>query len=106
MDSSKDKVKLKEFIKNIQMQFAPCKILLFGSRARKDYWNQSDYDIIIVSGKFIDMHWLVRISAILRYWDLPFDLDVLPYTPEEFEHKKRHSSFIRSIVEKSKMITE
>lgn len=34
------------------------------------------------------MHFLERLAALFELWDYDFDLDVLAYTPEEFEEKR------------------
>jgi predicted nucleotidyltransferase len=87
--------KVKRFIKKLDADFRPVKIILFGSKARGDDWKRSDYDFIIVSPTFAGMHWLDRISRVIRLWESTSDIDVLPYTPEEFEDKKKNSSIVR-----------
>ncbi|MFB6226647.1 MAG: nucleotidyltransferase domain-containing protein [Candidatus Paceibacteria bacterium] len=100
----REKHKLDEFFKNIKKNFLNCKILLFGSRARNEEWKTSDYDLIIVSDYFKGIHWLKRISLVMSYWELDRDLDILPYTYEEFEHKLKESSFVKEIVSHSREI--
>ena len=87
---------IEKFVNKLKLELNPEKIILFGSRARGDEWKRSDYDFIVVSSKFKDMHWLKRISKIVRLWDVIADIDVLPYTPKEFEDKKKNSSVVRS----------
>ncbi len=102
-----DKLSLKEiepFIEKVKTEFNPEKIILFGSRATGTDWKRSDYDFIFVSSKFRGMHWLKRISNIVGFWNLLTDIDVLPYTPEEFEDKKKNSSMIRKAVREGKRI--
>ncbi len=101
MDLSENR-KLRIFLAKIKKNFGPCKVFLFGSRAKGESWRQSDYDMIIVSEKFKEMHWLTRIRNIMKYWDLEHNLDVLPYSFEEFEFKKKEFSFMREILKKSK----
>lgn len=86
------------FIKTVKAKFKPSKIILFGSRARGTAWNYSDYDFIIISESFEHMHWLDRISAIVRHWDSDKPIDVLPYTAKEFKRKEKESSLIREAV--------
>ena len=87
---------IKGFLNKLKLKFNPENIILFGGRANGDGWRMSDYNFIIVSSKFKDMHWLKRISKIVRLWDVIADIDVLPYTPKEFEDKKKNSSVVRS----------
>lgn len=102
-----DKKQFKEidrFVSKVKIEFAPKKIILFGSRARGDDWTTSDYDFIIVSSKFEGMHWLNRISKITKLWDSLSDIDVLPYTPKEFQNKSKNSSTVRKALKEGKLI--
>ena len=79
-------------------------MLLFGSRARGDHLLHSDYDFIIVSDRFANMRWLHRIFSIVKLWEADESIDVLPYTPEEFEDKKINASVVRSAMKDAKLI--
>ena len=96
MDSKKIDKKLEPFLKKLEKKFQPDTVILFGSRAQGTAWKQSDYDFIVISTLFKEMHWLDRISQIVQLWDLPYDIDVLPYTPQEFSKKKKESSVVRT----------
>jgi len=89
---------VKEFVVKLKREFNPEKIILFGSRAKGSEWKRSDYDFIIVSSKFKGMHWLDRISKLTKLWGALTDIDILPYTPEEFAAKKKNSSTVRVAV--------
>ncbi|MFH0875500.1 MAG: nucleotidyltransferase domain-containing protein [archaeon] len=102
MDKSKNEVD--DFVGKIKNKFTPQEIILFGSRAKKTSFAYSDYDFIIVSEKFKGMHWLERISKIIKFWKLPYDIDVLAYTPEEYEDKKINSSTIRTALKEKYLI--
>jgi predicted nucleotidyltransferase len=95
---------LKPVLRRLKKELSPEKILLFGSRARHEDWKRSDYDFIIVSDSFKGMHWLERIAKVVRLWDLPVDIDVLPYTLEEFEDKSVNSSTVRSALKDGKIL--
>ena len=90
----------KQFVKKIHSAFKPATIIFFGSRAAGDSWTYSDYDFIIVSEKFTNVHWLDRISPVVHHWDSDRPVDVLPYTSTEFKQKKKDSSFIQEVVKK------
>lgn len=77
------------FVAAIVEKYSPEKILLFGSRARGDNLVDSDVDILIVSKKFEGINWLERIRDASIFWDGMVRLDVICYTPPEFEEKKR-----------------
>jgi predicted nucleotidyltransferase len=89
-----------DFVNKVKLRFNPTKVILFGSRARGDAWNYSDYDFIVVSDKFERVHWLKRISRLVKCWSSDRDIDVLPYTSKEFEDKKKTSSMIKEAVQK------
>lgn len=74
-------------------------MILFGSRSRDEHLKQSDYDLIIVSKKFKGVHFLERIYQLLELWDFDTDVDLLPYTPEEFEEKRRQIGIVKQAVE-------
>ena len=87
---------VKAFAKRLQADLAPERVILFGSRARGDDWKRSDYDFIIVSEQFEGMHWLDRISRVVRLWESLSDIDALPYTPQEFKLKAKSSSVVKT----------
>ena len=93
-----------EFICKIKKKFNPQKIILFGSRARGEHLEGSDYDIIIVSEAFKGMSFLRRLEMVYEFWDGERRMDVLCYTPEEFEKKKRQLSIVKKAVEEGKML--
>jgi len=69
--------------------------MLFGSRARGDYLEDSDFDLLIVSpdfkGKIVE-----RVSGLYDYWDYyPLEIEPLCYTPEEFEKMKKRIGIVQ-----------
>jgi len=88
---------IEDFLKSLRSVYAPEKIIIFGSRARGDNLVRSDYDIVVVSRKFENAHFLERISNLLELWD--YDIDILPYTPKEFEQKKKEIGIVAEVVE-------
>lgn len=79
---------IRDFVQKVRAEFVPKTILLFGSRAGKDYLKTSDYDLLIVSEKFRGVHYLKRLESLYDLWDYDIRADILAYTPEEFEKKK------------------
>ena len=93
-----DKI-VREFVKRVKGGFGAEKIIFFGSRARGDHLATSDYDFIVVSGRFRGIHFLSRPAAVYRaVLDLPASFDIICYTPEEFERKKRQLGMVREAV--------
>ena len=84
------------------------KLVFFGSRARGDSLKESDYDIIVVSKKFEGIPFTERIKNVLKLlWEhgITEDVDVICYTPEEFEKKKKQLGIV-SIAIKEGIILE
>lgn len=89
---------IKDYIKNVKKTFKISKVILFGSRVREDYFLNSDVDLIIVSPDFKDISFRKRIGDLLEWWNEEIDLEVIAYTPEEFERKKRQIGIVRQAV--------
>lgn len=61
-------------------------ILLFGSRARQTYRDDSDYDLLVISESFKEMDTWDRLMLLGEARSDIFDpLEILGQTPEEFE---------------------
>lgn len=85
---------IREFLIRVEQKFKPEKVILFGSRARGDHLKDSDYDIIVVSRLFQGYSFLDRLAMLYELWDGHLHLDILAYTPEEFEQKKAESGIV------------
>ena len=86
------------FVHKIKLKFKPATIILFGSRATGNAKEYSDYDFIIISDAFKNTHWLERISQIVPFWDSDRSIDILPYTKQEFNRKKKQSSVVQQAI--------
>jgi predicted nucleotidyltransferase len=74
------------------------------SRARAKADEASDVDLIIVyrtTKRFLD-----RLEELYSLWDLPIAVDILAYTPEEFEEMKTRSSLVADAIEHGRIILE
>lgn len=79
-------------------------IMLFGSLARGDISRTSDIDMIIVKGtkkRFLD-----RLDEVYSALVPNVALDVLVYTPEEFEAMKGRSALVINAVKEGKILYE
>jgi len=75
--------------------------LIFGSRVRGDWLVGSDLDLILVSRDFSGVRFGHRIAEVQRYrihWNEPFSLDLICYTPEEFERKSKQIGMVQDAV--------
>ena len=92
---------LKKIIEKLKKDKSIRLILLFGSLARGDVGSESDIDLIVVKEtkkKFLD-----RLDEF--YEDANIAMDVLVYTPEEFESIKNRS-FIKRASKEGVMLYE
>ncbi|MFH1751469.1 MAG: nucleotidyltransferase, partial [archaeon] len=56
------------------------------------------YDFLIVSRDFEKVHFLDRISLVLKKTMPDFGIDVLCYTPKEFEKKSKQLCIVQTAV--------
>ena len=80
-------------------RFQPSKVLVFGSRARGDALQDSDLDVLIVAESFRGTRWLDRPVRVYEDCDIRFGVELLCYTPDEFERKRRELGTVRTAVE-------
>ncbi len=86
---------LREFIKKVKAKYQDSRIILFGSRARDEHLEGSDYDFIIISEKFSGIGFADRIEQIQSLWANHADVEPLCYTPEEFDEKKMEIGIVK-----------
>lgn len=96
---------IRKYLDKIKKAYNPQQIWLWGSRAYGTPHEYSDIDLIVVSEAFAGERFIRRMPAFLRKLGLITDtsvevVDVLCYTPEEFERKKSQISIVRSAVNK------
>ena len=83
----------------------PEKIILFGSLCSGDLGEWSDLDLVIV--KETQSPFLDRIRQVLELLRPQVGLDVLVYTPDEFERLSRERAFVRQeILGKGRVVYE
>ena len=95
--------KLAEFVRDhlptLRDQLASLRVIAFGSRVRGDALSTSDLDLILVSPWFASVPFLRRAATILELLDYPGGLELLCYTPEEFEQKRHELGTVRVALE-------
>ncbi|MDR7414949.1 MAG: nucleotidyltransferase domain-containing protein [Armatimonadota bacterium] len=91
--------RLRRFLHRVHERFPLERVLLFGSRARGDELETSDYDLLLVSEAFRALTWRERLRQIMDLWDLEVDLQPLCYTPEEFVRKRQELCVVAEAVE-------
>lgn len=80
------------------------KALLFGSAARGDVIGTSDIDLILI--KETDKRFIDRVEEALLALEPAVDLDVLVYTPAEFEDLLESSPFVQAAVRDGRVLYE
>src|SRR3989344_6197064 len=89
MGGKTDKQIIAAFAHKVKKDFSDARIILFGSRAKGEALEESDYDFIIVSKKFEGTNFFTRMEKMYDYWNERQQLESLCYTPEEFEEKAK-----------------
>jgi predicted nucleotidyltransferase len=84
---------IREVINTIIAGYQPSKIILFGSYAKGTANASSDVDLLIV--KTTDESKYQRASSVRHLFNpQPCAMDILVYTPEEYEHLMQFKSLI------------
>lgn len=94
---------LLRYVDLLVRHYKPQRILLFGSLATGNVHEYSDIDLIVI--KKTNKRFLERLAEVLMLLDPHEALDVLVYTPEEFETLCRERPFFQEeIVKKAQVI--
>ena len=95
--------KLAQFVRDhlptLRDRLAPLRVIAFGSRVRGDALSTSDLDLVLVSSRFESVPFLRRAATVLELLDYPGGLELLCYTPEEFEERRQELGIVRVAVE-------
>ncbi len=97
---------LNKIVNIIVNEIKPDKIFLFGSRARGDYVEESDYDLCIIKKGVEHRRKLAqRIYRLLYGSGVP--VDIIVETPENFDRLKDYPSLIyKEIAKNGKLLYE
>jgi predicted nucleotidyltransferase len=93
---------IKTLLKKVNKKYKLEKAILFGSRARDDWLLTSDVDLMLVSEQFKNIPFTERMSEILIFWKNSLDLEVICYTKEEFEKKKKQLGIVQQAIKEGK----
>src|SRR3989344_4783109 len=88
---------VKKFKRNLR-KFGVERLIFFGSRVRGDFNQESDFDIIAISKKFKEIKWYERPLNLYLNWKEDYPLEIICYTPEEFERLKKKIGIVREAV--------
>lgn len=92
-------VEVKRFLEALGRDWPLERAILFGSRARGDHLRYSDVDLLLVSDAFEGIAFPDRPSKLYQHWEGGLPLEILCYTPTEFDKKRRMIGLVRDAVE-------
>ncbi|MGB9873169.1 MAG: nucleotidyltransferase domain-containing protein [Anaerolineae bacterium] len=96
---------LARYVQMLCEQYAPERILLFGSLASGEVEEWSDIDLVIV--KETQQKFLDRIREVMGLLKPRVGVDILVYTPEEFARLSQERPFVREeILRKGRVLYE
>ncbi len=96
MDKKKSEI-IKE-LKKFKVRNKINKIIFFGSRVKKVYHKNSDVDLIVVSSQFKGLKSFKRAPTIRLKLNLDYPIDMLCFTPKEFDKKKDGPTIVNEAV--------
>lgn len=88
---------LVEYLARLRAEYDPVHLILFGSRATGTAHEESDIDLVIVGERFREIKLVDRGYHVKTTLDLPPGLDLLCYTPDEFEQLREGFGLVADI---------
>jgi len=96
---------LKRYIRLLTKHGSPEKLILFGTLAQGELHEWSDIDLVVVEKSNLPFY--QRLRKIRELIQPQVGLDIVVYTPEEFDQLQANSPFFREeIITKGKIIYE
>ncbi len=101
-----DNALLSEIVRRIVHEAHPERVILFGSRARGDYRQESDIDLLVVAEDARPR--ALRASALYgALSDILIPMDILVYRPEEIEEWKNvPQAFVTTAIREGSVLYE
>jgi predicted nucleotidyltransferase len=75
-------------------RYRPIHVLAFGSRAKGTALRHSDLDLVVAAPAFEGVPFLTRAQEVLWTLQAPFPVEVLCYTPSEYERKRQELGIV------------
>lgn len=97
--------KIESFVQQVAEEFAPERVVLFGSYARGEPTEDSDVDLLVIMAH--NNRNVEQSLDITRRVDRTFPLDLLVRTPQEVRQRLRqHDMFLTAILKEGKTLYE
>ena len=90
---------VRDYLPLLRRRLVPLQVVAFGSRVRGDALSTGDLHLVLVSPWFATLPYLRRAVAVLELLDYPAGLEMLCYTPDEFEQKRHELGIVRVALE-------
>ncbi len=91
----------RKIVQIIREEFPDATITLFGSRARGDHYQHSDYDIAIISENIEDKDKAYRNVSKPLHEAVQASFDLVFYTPDEYSRGK--DGFLPELIERERV---
>ena len=98
MDKGKNLKIVEMFKRVLSEKLNVKKLILFGSRARGDFKESSDFDLIVVSDDFESGRGYERAPDMYRAWNLDYAVDFICLTSGEFDEMKNRQTIVNLAV--------
>jgi hypothetical protein len=92
----------REVLPRLVARYQPIRVLVFGSRARGDALKDSDLDVLIVAEAFGGIRWLDRPVRVAEDCDIRFGVELLCYTPDEYQRKLGELGIVRTATDEGR----
>ncbi|MDR1871820.1 MAG: nucleotidyltransferase domain-containing protein [Deltaproteobacteria bacterium] len=96
-----ENIELSRLVNFIVSTVSPKKIILFGSRARGDHNEDSDYDILLIMDtSFNRIDLISSLYSALRQTDLTKNIDFLAISSDRYDELKSDIGYIYKVIER------
>jgi len=102
MNSIKKKAKVESVIRQLEKNYKPEFILIFGSYSKGNVHKDSDLDLIIV--KETNKRPLWRRVEARKSFETDLPVDIIVYSPNEFAELKTKSLFLKKVLKEGKVV--
>ncbi len=97
--------RVQQIVNDLVKNYQPEKVILFGSRISGEVHKWSDVDLVAI--KRTNKNFYDRIGEASVAFDHILPVDVIVYTPEEFEQMSKDNRFVREeVIKKGKVVYE